>query len=46
VHGIVSLKLTCPGFPLTPVETLLDTALRSIFDGLLRPAPVKGSAAR
>jgi AcrR family transcriptional regulator len=46
VHGIVSLKLTCPGFPLTPVETLLDTALRSFFDGLLRPAPVKGSAAR
>ena len=46
VHGIVSLKLTCPGFPVTAVEPLLDTALRSVFDGLLRPAPVKGSAAR
>ncbi|HEY1416631.1 MAG TPA: TetR/AcrR family transcriptional regulator [Myxococcaceae bacterium] len=46
VHGIVSLKLTCPGFPVTAVGPLLDTALRACFDGLLRPAPVRGSAAR
>jgi len=39
VHGIVSLKLTCPGFPVTPVEPLLDTALRTFLDGLVRPAP-------
>ncbi|HEY1332655.1 MAG TPA: TetR/AcrR family transcriptional regulator [Myxococcaceae bacterium] len=39
VHGIVSLKLTCPGFPVTPVEPLLDTALHTFIDGLTRPAP-------
>jgi AcrR family transcriptional regulator len=38
VHGIVSLKLTCPGFPVTPVEPLVDTALRTLLDGLTRPA--------
>ena len=38
VHGIVSLKLTCPGFPVTPVEPLVDTALRTFLDGLARPA--------
>ncbi|HZW88570.1 MAG TPA: TetR/AcrR family transcriptional regulator [Myxococcaceae bacterium] len=47
VHGIVSLKLTCPGFPVTPVEPLVDTALRTFLDGMVRPAAVaKGSAAR
>ncbi|HEY3586765.1 MAG TPA: TetR/AcrR family transcriptional regulator [Myxococcaceae bacterium] len=35
VHGIVSLKLTCPGFPVTPVEPLVDTALRTFLDGLV-----------
>ncbi len=39
VHGIVSLKLTCPGFPVTPVEPLVDTAMRTFLDGLVRPAP-------
>ncbi|HSP18599.1 MAG TPA: TetR-like C-terminal domain-containing protein, partial [Myxococcaceae bacterium] len=49
VHGIVSLKLTCPGFPVTPVEPLVDAALRTFLDGLVRPAAagrVKASAAR
>jgi len=47
VHGIVSLKLTCPGFPVTPVEALTDTALRTVIDGLVcSPAPVKASRAR
>jgi len=49
VHGIVSLKLTCPGFPLTPVEPLVDAALRTFLAGLVRPAAagrVKASAAR
>lgn len=39
VHGIVSLKLTCPGFPVTPVEPLVDAALQTFLDGLVRPAP-------
>ncbi|HVP61422.1 MAG TPA: TetR/AcrR family transcriptional regulator [Myxococcaceae bacterium] len=38
VHGIVSLKLTCPGFPVTPAEPLVDAALRTFLDGLVRPA--------
>jgi len=38
VHGIVSLKLTCPGFPLTPVDPLVDTALRMLLGGLVGPA--------
>ena len=37
VHGIVSLKLACPGFPVTPVEPLVDTALRTFLDGLVAP---------
>jgi AcrR family transcriptional regulator len=45
VHGIVSLKLTCPGFPITPVEPLVDTALRTFLDGLVRDAPVRASGA-
>ena len=36
VHGIVSLKLTCPGFPVTPVEPLVDAALRAFLDGLVK----------
>lgn len=46
VHGIVSLKLTCPGFPLTPVEPLVKTALRTVLDGLVRPstAPTESAA--
>lgn len=50
VHGIVSLKLTCPGFPVTPVDPLVDTALRTFLDGLVRRAPPatapRASAAR
>ena len=47
VHGIVSLKLTCPGFPVTPVEPLVGTALRTFLDGLVRPAATaRASAAR
>jgi AcrR family transcriptional regulator len=45
VHGIVSLKLTCPGFPVTPVEPLVDTALRTVLDGLVRPDAAPASAA-
>lgn len=43
VHGIVSLKLTCPGYPVTPVEPLVDTALRTFLDGLVRPATASGA---
>jgi AcrR family transcriptional regulator len=35
VHGIVSLKLTCPSFPQTPVEPLVQTMLGALFDGIL-----------
>ena len=45
VHGIVSLKLTCPGFPVTPVEPLVETALRTLLEGLVRPAPAMSSGA-
>jgi AcrR family transcriptional regulator len=45
VHGIVSLKLTCPGFPVTPVEPLVDTALRTILDGLVHLDAPPASAA-
>jgi AcrR family transcriptional regulator len=45
VHGIVSLKLTCPGFPVTPVEPLVDTALGTFLEGLTRPAPMMVSGA-
>jgi AcrR family transcriptional regulator len=33
-HGIVSLKLTCPGFPATPADALTDGALRGYLAGL------------
>jgi len=45
VHGIVSLKLTCPGFPVTPVEPLVDAALRTFLDGLVREGPLTASGA-
>lgn len=35
VHGIVSLKLTCPGYPETPVWDLLSTMQAALFGGLL-----------
>jgi AcrR family transcriptional regulator len=34
VHGIVSLKLTCPHFPATPAETLTDAMLATLVHGL------------
>ena len=33
LHGVVSLKLTCPGFPATPTETLVPVLLKTLFDG-------------
>src|SRR5215472_12854960 len=45
VHGIVSLKLTCPGFPVTAVEPLVETALRTVLDGLVRQDAAPASAA-
>ena len=35
LHGVVSLKLTCPGFPETPAETLVPALIRSLLDGML-----------
>jgi hypothetical protein len=43
VHGIVSLKLTCPGFPVTPAEPLVDAALRTFLDGLVAVHPFSSS---
>jgi AcrR family transcriptional regulator len=37
-HGIVSLKITHPAFPVTPAEELLDTSLDSLLRGILRQA--------
>ena len=45
VHGIVSLKLTCPGFPVTPVKPLMDTALATFLEGLVRPSSTMASGA-
>ena len=36
VHGIVSLKLTCPSFPQTPVDPLIATMLHTFFEGILK----------
>lgn len=36
MHGIVSLKLTCPSFPETPVDALIEIALRTFFEGILK----------
>ncbi len=38
VHGVVSLKLSCPHFPATPAETLAETTLRTFFSGALKRA--------
>ena len=35
LHGVVSLKLTCPGFPQTPAETLVPALIRGLLDGML-----------
>jgi AcrR family transcriptional regulator len=35
LHGVVSLKLTCPGFPATPVEILVPALVRALLDGML-----------
>ncbi|HEV3153261.1 MAG TPA: TetR/AcrR family transcriptional regulator [Candidatus Baltobacteraceae bacterium] len=37
VHGIVSLKLTCPGYPATPADELTAIVRSALFDGLLKP---------
>lgn len=42
LHGIVSLKLTCPGFPATPVEILVPALVRSLLDGMLAMAQPSG----
>ena len=38
VHGIVSLKLTCPSFPTTPPETLCRLMLEGLIDHQQKPA--------
>lgn len=40
LHGVVSLKLSCPAFPATPPDVLLETTLQTFLRGLpgLRPA--------
>ena len=36
MHGIVSLKLTCPEFPQTPTETLTRMMSQALFNGILK----------
>ena len=42
LHGVVSLKLTCPGFPATPVEILVPALVGSLLDGMLLAAQPSG----
>ena len=37
VHGLVSLKLTCPGFPQTPADQLLEKITEMIASGIRQP---------
>ena len=37
IHGVVSLKLTCPSFPETTAETLAAAVIRVVLDGLPGP---------
>jgi len=42
-HGIISLKLTCTNFPMTPVETLVALMGKTIVEGLgAKRLPVSG----
>jgi len=36
LHGLVSLKLTCPKFPATPDDALLDATMETLACGLLQ----------
>jgi AcrR family transcriptional regulator len=36
LHGVVSLRLTCPSFPGTPVETLVPAGLEALLAGFQR----------
>ena len=38
VHGLVSLKLTCPGFPATPTNELLEKIIEMMAGGFRRRA--------
>ena len=35
IHGIVSLKLTCPAYPVTSAEVLMDATAESLLDGIV-----------
>jgi hypothetical protein len=35
LHGVVSLKLTCPGVPATPDDVLVPVLVESLLDGML-----------
>ncbi|WP_263367129.1 TetR/AcrR family transcriptional regulator [Edaphobacter bradus] len=41
LHGIVSLKLTCPAFPTSPAETLTSLMADTFLQGLATPTPAK-----
>ena len=43
LHGIVSLKLTCPGFPSAPAELLTGVYLDTLLRGL-EPSPASSLA--
>jgi AcrR family transcriptional regulator len=44
-HGIISLKLTCTYFPMTPVETLVALMTKTLVEGLgVKRLPMAGRA--
>jgi AcrR family transcriptional regulator len=44
MHGVVALKLTCPVFPRTPVDTLIDVAFDAWFGSAQQRAGAPGAA--
>jgi len=46
MHGIVALNLTCPVFPTSPLDTVIDAALDAWFGVREQPAAAPPAAAR
>jgi AcrR family transcriptional regulator len=41
LHGLVSLRLSCPKFPVTPNAPLLDTLVTALFHGISASEPAR-----
>ena len=46
MHGIVALNLTCPVFPTSPLDTVIDAALDAWFGVREQPAAARSTRAR